>query len=302
MTVRGGLAPVIINGQDPERSPSASFRVVTPGFFKAVGTPVLQGRDVQLTDTLQSPMVAVVSHSFVRQHFADRDPLGQRFTFAQGERSIVGVVGDIRVRGLERESEPQVYLPSTQMRDGQYAFYAPQDLVIDASVPASTLISAVRAIILQADPQQPIANVRLLSEVVALETASRATQVRVLGAFAVAALLLAAIGIHGLLAFTVSARSREIGVRIALGAKSRDIVAMVVGRSALLAGIGVTLGSGLAYAAGRSMQSLLAGVEPANLIVFAAAVVLSLVMTVAGSVLPAWRAIRVDPLAATRAD
>ena len=133
-----------------------------------------------------------------------------------------------------------------------------------------------------------------------LNTAPRVVQLRVLGAFAAAAFLLAAIGIHGLLAFTVSARSREIGVRIALGAKSRDILKMVLGRSALLAGMGVTIGAAAAYAAARSMQSLLAGVEPANVTVFAAAVGLSLLMAMAGSILPAWRAVRVDPLTATR--
>ncbi len=238
----------------------------------------------------------------MRQHYPDQDPIGQTFTIGLSERSIVGVVGDIRVRGLERESEPQVYVPSTQVRDGAIAFYAPQDLVIRASVPALTLIPSIRSIIGKVDPQQPISNVQLMSAVVEAETAPRVVQLRVLGAFAAAAFLLAAIGIHGLLAFTVSARSREIGVRIALGAKPRDILMMVIGRSALLAGIGVTIGVAVAYAAGRSMQSLLAGVDPVNVTVFAAAVVLSLIMTIAGTLLPAWRAVRVDPLTATRAD
>lgn len=143
---------------------------------------------------------------------------------------------------------------------------------------------------------------KTLEEVVSLETAPRTVPLRVLVAFAAAAFLLAAIGIHGLLAFTVSARSREIGVRIALGAKSRDILAMVLGRSAVLALIGVTIGTAVAYAAARSMQSLLAGVEPDNIAVFAAAVALSLVMALAGTLLPAWRAVRVDPRAATRAE
>lgn len=302
MVVRGGVQPVIMNGQDPQRAPTASFRFVTPGFFDAVGTPVLQGRDVSVTDTLESSLVAVVSHSFVRQHLAGKDPIGQRFTIGFGERSIVGVVGDIRVRGLEGESEPQVYLPTAQMGDTRLGFYAPQDLVIRGSVAAATLIAPVRSIIARADPQQPIANVRMLSEVVLAETAPRVAQVRVLGAFAVAAFVLAAIGIHGLLAFTVSARSREIGVRIALGAKSGDILRMVASRSALLATIGVTVGAAAAYAAGLSMQSILAGVDPANGAVFAVAVVLTIVMTLAGTLMPAWRAVRVDPLMATRTE
>jgi putative ABC transport system permease protein len=125
-------------------------------------------------------------------------------------------------------------------------------------------------------------------------------QLRVLGGFAAVAFLLAAIGIHGLLSFTVSSRSREIGVRMALGASSRDIIAMVLGRSAVLAVAGVIIGVAVAYGAGRSMQSLLFGVNPADAIAFGSAIVVTMVMTMAGSLLPAWRAVRVDPIAATR--
>lgn len=313
MTMRGGIWPILTTAADPG-SPggfvaldprdqrSASVRFVTPGFFDAIGTPLLQGRDVATGDTLDTQRVAVVSRSFAREHFPGQDPIGRQFAVAFAARTIVGVVGDIRVRGLERESEPQVYLPAAQQLDGQLGFYAPKDLVVRSSVPSTTLIPAVRSIINRADAQQPITGIQTLEEVVALETAPRVVQLRVLGAFAAAAFLLAAIGIHGLLAFTVSARSREIGVRMALGAKSSDILKMIASRSALLAGIGVTIGAAVAYAAARSMQSLLAGVEPADGAVFAAAIALSLLMALAGSILPAWRAVRVDPLTATRSD
>ena len=313
MTMRGGIWPILTTVPDPQSSQgfvapdprdqrTASLRFVTPGFFDTMGTPILAGRDVSISDTRETPLVAVVSQSFARQHFPNQDPLGQGFAVGFGARTIVGVAGDIRVRGLERDSEPQVYLPAAQMRDGQLGFYAPQDLVIRSTVPPSTLMAAVRAIVARADPQQPISNMRPLADVVALETAPRVVQLRVIGAFAVAAFALAAIGIHGLLGFTVSARGREIGVRIALGAKSLDILKMVVGRSIWLASIGVIIGIVLAYAAGRSMQSLLAGVEPSNVTVFAAAVLLSLLMTLAGSLLPALRAVRIDPLTATRTE
>jgi predicted permease len=313
MTFRGGIWPILTTVADPNspggfvapdfRSPkNVSIRFVTPGFFAAMGTPILQGRDVGSNDSLNTPRTAVVSQSFVRQHFPDRDPIGQQFAVAFAVRTIVGVVGDIRVRGLERESEPQVYMPASQMLDGQLGFYAPKDLVIRSTVPPATLIPAVRSIIRNTDPRLPITGLQTLEDVITLETAPRVVQLRVLGAFAAVAFLLAAIGIHGLLAFTVSARSREIGVRIALGAKPRDILRMVIGRSALLGGLGVAIGVAGAYAAGRSMQSLLAGVDPANVTVFAAAVLLSLIMTIAGSLMPAWRAVRVDPLTATRAD
>lgn len=313
MTMRGGIWPILTTAEDPD-SPggfvapdprdqrSASVRFITPGFFEAIGTPLLQGRDVTAGDTLDTQRVAIVSRSFAREHFPGQDPIGRQFAVAFAARTIVGVVGDIRVRGLERESEPQVYMPAAQQFNGQLTFYVPKDLVVRASVPSATLIPAVRAVINRADPQQPVTDIKTLEEVVTLETAPRVVQLRVLGAFAAAAFLLAAIGIHGLLSFTVSARSREIGVRMALGAQSRDILAMVMGRSARLALAGVGIGASVAYAAARSMQSLLAGVEPANLTVFAAATALSLVMALAGSVFPAWRAVRVDPLVATRAE
>ena len=313
MVMRGGIWPVQLNignprndqrfdPADPEARTRASLRFVTPGFFDTVRAPIVRGRDVNAADTFESPLVAVVSQSFVTEHFPNEDPIGRTFAIGLSGRSIVGVVGDIRVRGLERESEPQVYVPSTQVRDGALPFYAPQDLVVRASVPVITLMPSIRSIVAKADPQQPIANVQLLSAVVAAETAPRVIQVRVLGAFAATALILAAIGIHGLLAFAVSARVREIGVRLALGATPSDIFRIVAGRSALLAGIGVVLGVALAYAAGRAMQALLAGVDPADVTVFAVAIALAVLMTTAGSLVPAWRAVRVDPLTATRAE
>lgn len=313
MTMRGGIWPILTTAvdenspggfvaPDPRDQRSASLRFVTPGFFDAIGTPLLHGRDVAGSDTLDTQRVAVVSQSFARDHFPGQDPIGRQFAVAFAVRTIVGVVGDIRVRGLERESEPQVYMPAAQQFNQQLTFYVPKDLVIRSTVPSTTLIPAVRAIINRADAQQPVTDIKTLEDVVSLETAPRVVQLRVLGAFAAAAFLLAAIGIHGLLAFTVSARSREIGVRMALGAKSGDILALVMGRSAVLSLTGVAIGVAVSYAAARSMQSLLAGVEPGNSTVFGAAVLLSLVMAMAGSILPAWRAVRVDPLTATRAE
>jgi putative ABC transport system permease protein len=277
--------------------------MVTPGYFNTIGIPLLEGRDISAADTRDAPAVAVVSQSFADLYHPGQDPIGRQFGFAFAVRTIIGVVGDIRFRGLERyDNEPQVYLAASQQRDNQIGFYAPQDLIVRTIVPPATLMPAVRAIIRKADPQLPVTNMRTLEDVVALETAPRLVQLRVLGAFAVAAFLLAAIGIHGLLAYTVRARSREIGVRIALGAKARDIVAMVLGRSAIMAGLGVAIGVALAYAAGRSMQALLFGVDPASPAVFVTVSALALVMTLAGSLLPALRAVRIDPITATRTE
>jgi predicted permease len=311
MTMRGGIWEVLSTTPDanspggflpldPKQAYSASIRYVTPRFFETMGTPILKGRDVSATDALNTPFVAVVSESFARRHYGDQDPLGRSFAIGQDVRTIVGVVGDIKVRGLERQSEPQVYMPAGQMR--RLYFYSPKDLAIRSSVPVATLIPAVRAIIASADPEMPIMALQTLEQVVDAETAPRLAQVRVLGGFAAVAFLLAAIGIHGLLSFTVSARSREIGVRIALGASARNIMWMVMGRSAVLCAAGVLIGAIVAYAAGRWMQALLFGINPADVMTFASAIAMVAIMTLAGTILPAWRAVRVDPMTATRVD
>ena len=303
IAMTGGIWPVIPEGQpDNGDAETASLRFVTPDYFATLGIPLRAGRDVSRADTGQSLFVAVVSDSFARRYWPGENALGRRFRFGQAERTIVGIVGDVRVRGIERESEPQVYLPSGQVPDGSLVGYTPKDLVIRSSVPAGTLVPEVRRIVAREDPLLPISDVRSLADLVASDTASRRIQARMLAAFAAISLALAALGIHGLLSFTISQRRREIGVRIALGAMPRDIVEMVLGRSLLLAGAGALLGGLLGLAAGRAMQALLAGVRPADAATFAAAIGLAAAMTAAGSLLPALRAVRIDPVAAIRAD
>jgi predicted permease len=312
MTMRGGIWPVILDisglspealrswSPDPSETRMASLRFVTPGFLDALGVPLIRGRAIDATDVATSPRAAVVSASFARQFWPDRDPIGQTFFMAFETRTVAGVVGDIRVRGLEQDSEPQVYLPATQMPDNSLMGYAPKDLVIRAAVPAASLTASVRGIISRADPQQPVSDVRLLSEVVDAETAPRRAQVAVLLSFAAIAFLLAGIGLHGLLAFAVSSRTREIGLRIALGARRSEILAMVVRRGVVLALIGVALGAGLSLGTGQLLQSLLAGVSATDPQSFAAAIGLVVAMTVLGALLPALRATRVDPVVAMR--
>jgi hypothetical protein len=297
-----GLSPEALRSwaPDPTETRMASLRFATPGIFEALGVPLLAGRGISADDTLQSPRIAVVSQSFARQFWPDRDPIGQTFFIAFETRTVVGVVGDIRVRGLERESEPQAYLPSTQMNDNSLIGYLPKDLVVRAGVPVATLTPLIRDIIRRADPQQPIADVRPLEAIVAAETAPRRAQVRVLAGFAVAAFVLAGIGLHGLLAFAVSSRTREIGLRMALGAQSSGILAMIFGRGFLLSLAGIVAGTAVAFGAGRWLESVLAGVNPADPPTYAAAIGLVLVMTLIGSLLPSLRAMKVDPVVAMR--
>jgi ABC-type antimicrobial peptide transport system permease subunit len=191
-----------------------------------------------------------------------------------------------------------------QQGDNTTMNYMPKDLVVRASSAgaANALVPAIRAIIARADPQQPISDVRPLSAIIDGETEPRAVQVRVLGAFAAVACLLAAIGLHGLLSFIVSARTREFGVRLALGADRGDILASVSRRGIELAVIGIIVGLGLAYLAGRSMQALLVGLGPADIPTLAISIGIAMVMTLAGSLLPAIRAARIPPTEALRAD
>jgi predicted permease len=304
--MRGGIWPVSIEGRVVTRSANevASLRYVTPGFFATLGIPLKRGRDVTDGDDRDRQFVAVVSESFVQRYFPGVDPIGRHFQFALDDRVIVGVVGNVRVRGLERPSEPQVYLPSRQVKDGWLIGYIPKDLMVKAasSSAVTALMPAIRAIIRHADPQQPIADVFTLSEIVDLDTTSRSVQVRVLGAFAVIAFVLAAVGIHGLLSFAVSQRAQEIGVRMALGAQSTDILSMIVKQGLTLATAGVLPGIALAYVAGRAMEALLAGVKPADSVTFATAVALAGVMTIAGTLRPTLRALRVDPISALRTE
>jgi predicted permease len=302
MTMRGGIWPVTIAGSaaDGPQEHVASLRYVTPGALEALGIPVRRGRTVGASDTRSAPFVAVVSELFARQHWPGIDPIGRRFEIAFFPRTIVGVVADISVRGLERVSEPQVYLPSAQVPDGGVPFYTPKDLAVKASGTPTALVPAIRDIIARADPHQPVSDVQMLEEVVAADLAPRRVQIAALAAFAAVAFLLAGLGIHGLLAFTINARVREIGVRIALGARPASIVGLVMRRTAWWAAAGIAVGTVAALAAGRTLESLLAGVPPGDAPTLAGAVLLALGMALAGSLLPALRAIRVDPLVALR--
>jgi predicted permease len=304
LTFGGGIFGVEANGVPSNGADgrNASLRFTTPSYFSSMGIPLIAGRDIEETDDLRRPLVAVVSASFARKYFPGENPLGKRFTIAPGEAEIVGVAGDVKVRGLERSSEPQLYLSYKQQSGSSFPFYMPKDLVIRSTVPAAQVVPAVRGIIRAADATLPVSNVRMLSEIVSDQVASRSVQVRVIAAFAVVAFFLAAVGIHGLLAFSVSTRTHEIGVRMALGARPGSIVALVMREGALLALCGVIPGIALAYAAGRAMQSLLFGVEPGDGTTFAAAAALCVLMTLAGSLMPVLRAVRVAPAAAFRGE
>ena len=313
MVMRGGIWSVTPEGEpdDPVDARSVSLRLVTPGFFDTLSIRRRAGRDfdgrdrianVPLDGSTPLPVPAIVSESFVRQYLPPGDPLGRRFTMAFMQATIVGVVGDIRVRGLERDSEPQVYVASSAIPDGAVPFYMPKDLVVAASGSVEALVPAVSRIIARADPDLPIADVRPLSAIVDAETSPRRTQLGVLIGFAAVALLLASVGINGLLAYVVSTRAREFGVRLALGAQRADILRLVLERGLGLAAAGIALGVFLGMTAGQVVQALLAGVSPHDPGTFAAAGLVAFVMVTIGALVPALRATRVDPTVTMRAE
>ena len=238
------------------------LRYVTPGYFAVLGIPLHLGRDVSESDTREAPFTAVVSESFARRYWPGESPLGRHFEFALSDRTIVGVVGDIRARGLERESEPQVYIPYQQVADGNIIGYVPKDLVLRISAPPGTIVPALRRIIAGTNPEQPVSDVRMLGDVVEAETEPRAVQVRAL----------AAVVIHGLLSFTVSSRSQEIGVRLAPGAQRTNILGMILRDAACLSAAGTLFGAAAAYLAGSSMRALPAGVDAADVPTFTTAI------------------------------
>jgi predicted permease len=304
MEMTGGIGGIRIPGRETPRdgSWSVSRRFATPQYFRALGIPLVRGRDIDDGDTGDRPLVAVVSESFVRKHWPNEDPIGKVFEHWNEPRTIVGVVGDVKVRGLERTSEPQVYLPAAQVPEGDLGIYDPKELVIRFSGSAAPIVDQARRIIRDADPNQPVSNVRMLEDVVAGETATRRALLHVLTALAGVALLLSGVGIHGLLAYTVAQRSHEIGVRLALGAEPGSVARMVLYEGMKLAVLGIVVGIVVANVAARGMSALLAGVEPSDLATFGAAAGLALVMTLAGALLPALRAVRVSPLIMMRAE
>lgn len=304
MVTTGLITGVAVPGQEvtPRRRERVSHRWITAQYFSTMGIPLQRGRDVDDGDRSDRSWVAVVSASFAERYWPGQDPIGRTFRHLDDTRTVVGVVGDIRVRGLERTSEPQMYLPAAQAPESMPGAFDPKDLVIRHAGQGNALVSAVRQIIREIDPEQPIANVRPMEVVIAGETASRRGQLQVLGVFAVVAMLLSAVGIYGLLAYTVSQRSQEIGVRLALGADPARVGRMILADGMRLALFGIVPGVLGAYIAARGMSALLFGVAPSDPATFATGVGVTLLTVFAGTLVPAWRAVRLTPMSVLRAE
>jgi predicted permease len=304
MVLTGGITGIEITGNErptDTRQNAASFRLVTPDFFRTLGLPLRRGRVFEESDRMGQQRVAVISESFASHFWPNEEPIGKAFRTRGRDYLVVGVVGDIKVRGPERTAEPQLYIAAAQ--SGPVGgLYIPRDLVVRTRDRGLSIVPAIRDVIRRVDATQPVSEVALLRDVVDRMTADRLSQVRVLGALAVVALVLTAIGIHGLLAFMVAQRSREIGVRLALGAEPSRVARMIVGEAGRLALAGAIPGTIAAYAAARATQALLFGIPPGDPFTIVGGVLIVMGVTFLGSIAPALRAVRVSPLEAIRAD
>jgi putative ABC transport system permease protein len=275
---------------------------VVPGYFEAIGLPLVAGRGFEPSDDAKAPPVAIVNAALAREFFPGEDPIGRRISFQRPDaathtwRTIIGLVADEKQDGLATPVRPEVYVSHRQRPQFDMT------IVLRAVVPPESLVPDVRRVLRGLDAGVPLYGVRTMEQIVAESTARERFTMRLLGGFAALALLLAAVGIYGVVACSVSSRRREIGVRMALGAGRGDIVRMVQGEGLRLAVVGLALGLALALLTGRALASVVFEIAPADPLTFAAVSLFLGIVALAATLLPARRASRVEPVAALRAE
>ncbi len=283
----------------PAERPVVDARPVTAGYFEAMNIRVLAGRDVADSDTADREPVAVINETFARQIYPGDNPLGRRFILNLGNdqpHEIIGVVGDVKLASLEGEIRPTAYLSSRQ-----YAFGIMTYVVRTTADPARLAPAAVR-VVRDIDPQLPVSAVRPLDEVFSESIARPRLTAVAMSVFAAAALLLAALGVYGIVAYSVSQRTREFGIRVALGAKPGQIIGMVVGQNLRVVAAGLILGLACAVPATRLLRGLLFQVGPNDPTTFAAIAVTLTLVAVVASYLPARRGTHVDPVVTLKSE
>ncbi len=300
-----GFTPEGFTRPEPGLSYDANDRQVSVDFLKALGIPLKRGRAFENTDRAESLKVALVNETMARQYWPGQDAIGKRFKLADPESdvpwvTIVGVVGDVRQMGLDAPVKAEMYLPYSQADDQPW--FAPRDLAVRTRVAPMSLVAAVKQAVAAADPEQAVSNIRTFDEILDEQVVQRRLGATLLSAFAALALLLASLGIYGVLSYFVAQHTPEIGVRVALGATAADIGKLVLGRGLGLVLSGVALGTLGGVALTRLLSSLLYGVSATDPATFAAAGALIVALALVASWIPARRAIRVDPTVAMRAE
>ncbi|MGC1414938.1 MAG: ABC transporter permease [Candidatus Acidiferrum sp.] len=287
-------APPLLPGQDND----ALYREVTAGYLETIGATLEEGRLLEDRDVETSQPVVVINEFLAKRHWPGQDPVGKRLKLSGSKepwRTVVGIVKDIRERGLLLDMKPAVYLPVNQVnRPG--ADY----LIARTAQDPTSVINALRGAVWSVDKDQPVAFIRTMDQLMEENVADRERPMTLLGIFAGLALILACIGVYGVLAYSVAQRTREIGVRMALGARPLDVTRMILGRGLKLSAIGLVAGAALAGALGILLRSLLFGVTPAAPLVYAGTAASLIVVALAACVIPAQRAARVDPVVALR--
>ena len=288
--------------------PQTGYLAITPDFFAAMRIPLRRGRDFQTTDTAQSPFVVIVSESFARQYLPGEDPVGKylRFDFIPDEplRQIVGVVGDTVGGRLQAARTPTVYAPHVQQTSrfvGPFVYTRiGMVFVLRTEGEPRRLLPSVQRAAAEVDPAIPVANPATIEQALDEQVRYLQLYMGLLGAFGAVAALLAAIGIYGVVAYTVSRRTREFGIRMAMGARAGDLLTMVLGYSLRVIGIGLLAGLASAFAASQALRSMLFGVTTTDPATYAAVAALLLLIAIAACVVPARRAAIIDPTAALR--
>ena len=284
--------------------PTANTTIASRDYFRTLQLPILRGRAFTSEDTPQAPRRVIVNQAFVARYLASRDPLQARVrmvgrgaaTAPRPWSEIVGVVADARNNGAGAPVRPEVFIPMEQGRDAWNQLF----LITRANLETTGLIASIRSAVTSIDPEQPVYAIQTIEDAVALSSFQQRISSMLLGIFATVALILAAVGIFGVMSYSVSARTQEIGVRMAIGAERIDVLRLVLLQVARLAAVGLALGIALLLAAGKALSQLLYEVKPSDpLTIAAVTITLGLVALIAAWV-PAWKASRVDPMVALR--
>ena len=276
---------------------SADFRAVTASFFKTMGIPIVKGRIFTNQDNLQNPRVVIIDETFARHFFPDQNPVGKTLQLpgsTHANREIVGVVGGVHDTSLDQQPHPTIYFPSLQTTNQTMS------LVVRSALPPEAVIPGIKNAIWSVDPNQPIFNIRPMSAILSESTSAQRIASLVLDVFALLALVLATIGIYGVTSYAIGQRTHEIGVRVALGARPRDVLRLVIGQGVKLVLWGLGIGLLAALMLGRLMSSILYGVSSNDPLTFVVIGILLTLVALAACYFPARRAMHVDPMVALR--
>ncbi|HET7215772.1 MAG TPA: ABC transporter permease [Terriglobia bacterium] len=296
---RGGNDYVHIAGQKDAEGFSADYREITPAYFRTLGIPLLQGRSFTMADSADTQKVIIVNAAFAREHLHGRDPIGEHLR--SGEE-IVGVVGDVKSH-LDEPAPPTFFVPMAQVNyqsDQLFQGWFPTSVLVRTGQNPMALTREVETNLRKADPHLPIGQVRTMEEVLSQSIAFRRFLMTLITAFGGFSLLLAAVGLYGVISYSMSRRTHEIGIRMALGAVRGDVLKMVIGQGLKLVLIGVVIGVAEALALTRFLSSLLYGVKPSDPLTFIAVSLILIAVALLACYIPARRAAKVDPMVALR--